>query len=165
MNQAAGLIGKPEERARNFSVLALAFSTSSFLGPVTAGFAIDAIGYRYTFLLLAGSIVATLAIMLARPIVVPRHAAALSRENRSVSDLLRMPALRRVFVVSGMLSMAWDLFSFVMPIHGSRLQLSASTVGPHPRRFRSGGLRGPPRAAAGIPPLDRMEASHRARCW
>jgi len=31
--------------------------------------------------------------------------------------------------VSGLLSMAWDLFSFVMPIHGSRIGLSASTIG------------------------------------
>jgi MFS family permease len=37
--------------------------------------------------------------------------------------------MRRVFVVSGMLSMAWDLFTFVVPIHGSALRLSASTVG------------------------------------
>jgi MFS family permease len=34
-----------------------------------------------------------------------------------------------VFVVSGLLSMAWDLFAFVMPIHGSRLGLPASTIG------------------------------------
>lgn len=130
VHQAAGLIGKPEDRARNFSMLALGFSTSSFLGPVTAGFAIDALGYRYTFLLLAGPLVATLAIMLARPIDVPRYAGALKPgERKRLADLLRMPSLRRVFVVSGMLSMAWDLFTFVMPIHGSLLRLSASTVG------------------------------------
>jgi MFS family permease len=130
VNQAAGLIGKPQERARNFSVLALAFSVSSFLGPMTAGFSIDWIGYRYTFLLFAATLIVALALMLARPIPVPRHAAALKQgEKKKLADLLRIPALRRVFVVSGLLSMAWDLFSFVMPIHGSRLGLSASTIG------------------------------------
>ncbi|MEN3352289.1 MAG: hypothetical protein V7640_447 [Betaproteobacteria bacterium] len=130
VNQAAGLIGKPRERARNFSVLALAFSVSSFLGPMTAGFAIDWLGYRYTFLLFAATLVATFAIMLVRPINVPRHAVALKpSEKKRLADLLRIPTLRRVFVVSGLLSMAWDLFSFVMPIHGSRLGLSASTIG------------------------------------
>ena len=37
--------------------------------------------------------------------------------------------MRRVFIVSGLISMSWDLFSFVMPIHGSRLGLSASVIG------------------------------------
>ena len=49
-NQAVALVGSPEDRTRNFSVLALAFSTSGFLGPMLAGFAIDAIGHRLTFL-------------------------------------------------------------------------------------------------------------------
>jgi predicted MFS family arabinose efflux permease len=130
VNQAAGLIGTPQERARNFSVLALAFSVSNFLGPMTAGFAIDALGHRYTFLLFAATLVVTFAMMLVRPIDVPRHAGALkSGEKKRLADLLRIPMLRRVFVVSGLLSMAWDLFSFVIPIHGSGLGLSASTIG------------------------------------
>jgi predicted MFS family arabinose efflux permease len=130
VNQAAGLIGRPEERARNFTVLALAFSVSSFVGPLTAGFAIDTFGHRYTFLLFALTVVVAFGVMLARRIEVPRHAAALKTgEKRRLADLLRIPGLRRVFVVSGVLSMAWDLFSFVMPIHGSSKGLSASTIG------------------------------------
>jgi predicted MFS family arabinose efflux permease len=31
--------------------------------------------------------------------------------------------------VSGLLSMVWDLFSFVVPIHGSNIKLSPSTIG------------------------------------
>jgi predicted MFS family arabinose efflux permease len=130
VNQAAGLIGEVRDRARNFTVLALAFSVSSFLGPMTAGFSIDWIGHRYTFLLYAVTLLIPLAVMFARPINVPRHAAALKAgEKKRLNDLLRIPTLRRVFVVSGLLSMAWDLFTFVMPIHGSRLGLSASTIG------------------------------------
>jgi len=53
-----GVIGRPEERARNFSLLALGFSTSGFLGPTMAGFLIDGIGHRLTFLLLSGSALA-----------------------------------------------------------------------------------------------------------
>lgn len=130
VNQAAGLIGTPQARARNFSVLALAFSISSFTGPMTAGFAIDWIGYRYTFLLFAAVLVVTLGFMCAWAIDVPRHESALKAGVRKpVGDLLRIPGLRRVLVVSALLSMAWDLFTFVMPIHGSRLGLSASTIG------------------------------------
>jgi MFS family permease len=130
VNQAAGLIGKPEERARNFSVLALAFSVSSFLGPMTAGFAIDLIGYRYTFLFFAGAMVLMIALMYAWAIEVPRHEHVFKPgDKKRLKDLLRVPGMRRVFVVSGLLSMAWDLFTFVMPIHGSQLGLSASTIG------------------------------------
>ena len=55
VNHAAGTLGRPEDRVRNFSLLALTFSTSNFLGPMLTGFAIDWIGFRHTFLLLAGS--------------------------------------------------------------------------------------------------------------
>lgn len=130
VHQAAGLIGKPEERARNFTVLALAFSTSGVLGPIIAGFSIDSIGHRYTFLLLGAALIVMLAIMLVRKIEVPRHASPFKPgEQKRLADLLRIPALRRVFVMSGILSMAWDLFTFVMPIHGSQLGLSATTIG------------------------------------
>ena len=130
VHQAGGLLGKPQDRAHNFSVLALAFSTSGVLGPMIAGFSIDLIGYRYTFLLLGAALVVTLAIMFLRPVDVPRHASTLKPgEQRRLADLLRIPSLRRVFVASGTLSMAWDLYTFVMPIHGSRLGLSATTIG------------------------------------
>jgi predicted MFS family arabinose efflux permease len=130
VHQAAGLIGGPAERARNFSVLALAFSTSGVLGPTLAGFSIDWIGHRHTFLLFSVALVAMLVLMWFRPIEVPRHATALKPgEHRRITDLLRMPSLRRVFVASAVLSMAWDLFSFVMPIHGSAIGLSATAIG------------------------------------
>ena len=130
VHQAAGLIGTPQERARNFSVLALAFSTSGVLGPMLAGFSIDWIGHRHTFLLLATALVATLVVMWWWPIDVPRHATALKPgEQRRLADLVRIPALRRVLVASAVLSMGWDLFTFVMPIHGSRIGLSATAIG------------------------------------
>ncbi len=138
VNQAAALVGRPVDRTRNFSVLALAFSTSGFLGPMMAGFAIDGIGYRYTFLLSAGFVIAALALLHYHrsairqlhqpvPVQVPPHAADVP--DKRITDLLRIPALMRIFVVSGLLSMCWDLYSFVMPIHGSGIGLSASTIG------------------------------------
>ena len=130
VNQAAALVGRPEDRTRNFSVLALAFSTSGFIGPVMAGFAIDWIGHRNTFLLCAGFMVAALLLIHNRRRVIRRHhqSVAHSPEKRAGS-LLRLPAMLRVFVVSGLLSMCWDLYSFVMPIHGAGIGLSASTIG------------------------------------
>ena len=49
--------------------------------------------------------------------------------GHSVMDLVRIRDLRRVLIVSGMLSTGWDLFTFVMPIYCSKIGLSASTTG------------------------------------
>ena len=128
--QAAGVIGKPEERVKNFTLLALAFSTSAVLGPTLAGFAIDGIGHGGAFLLLALGAAASAVVLATRKLGIPRHeAAARHDEKRRLADLLRIPALRQVFIASAALSMAWDLFTFVTPIHGSRIGLSASTIG------------------------------------
>ena len=129
-SQAAAVIGKPEDRIRNFSLLALAFSTSGFLGPTMAGFAIDGIGHDYAMLALSVGALVNVVVLAVNRSDVPRAegGAALS-ERRRVSDLLRIPGFRMVFLVSGTLSMTWDLFAFVMPIYGSQIGLSATTIG------------------------------------
>ena len=130
VNFAAAVIGPPENRAKNFSWLALGFSTSGFLGPMIAGFAIEWIGYRRTFLLLSCFGLATLVVLLLKHIEVPHHAVdEASMKKRRFVDLLRSKTMRRVFIISGLLSMVWDLFSFMVPIHGSNIGLSPSTIG------------------------------------
>jgi MFS family permease len=128
--QAAALIGQPEDRVKNFSLLALAFSTSGFLGPTLSGFAIDGIGYDNAMLALSVGVMVNLVILAVRKADTPRHAVtAAQQEKQRVADLLRIPGFRLVFIVSGVLSTTWDLFAFVMPIHGSQLGLSATTIG------------------------------------
>jgi len=128
--QAAALIGRPEDRIKNFSLLALAFSISSFLGPTLSGFAIDGIGHANAMLALSVGVLINTVVLAAWKPDVPRHGtSAAQQEKRRVSDLLRIPGFRLVFIVSGVLSMTWDLFAFVMPIHGSQLGLSATTIG------------------------------------
>lgn len=129
-NYVAAVSGRPEDRARNFSWLALGYSISSFLGPMVTGFSIDWVGHRGTFLLLACVALATLIVLLAKRIEVPHHPVdADSAKKRHFADLLRSKSMRRILIVSGLLSMVWDLFSFVLPIHGSNIGLSASSIG------------------------------------
>jgi predicted MFS family arabinose efflux permease len=129
--QAAAVIGRPQDRVRNFGLLALAFSTSGFLGPVLAGFAIDGIGHRGAMLALSAAALATVAALAARRADIPRPAAAAAapQGEQRIADFLRIPGFRLLFIVSGALSMAWDLFAFVIPIHGSQIGLTASTIG------------------------------------
>jgi len=130
VTQAAAAIGTPEQRIRNFSLLALAFSAASTLGPMLAGFAIDSIGHRGAFLLLASGVLVNVMILARRRLATPRHPApAPEAGNQRITDLLRAPGMLRVFIVAGSLSIAWDLFTFVTPIYGSRIGLSASVIG------------------------------------
>ena len=94
------------------------------------GQAIDLVGHRMTFLLLGCSAAIGIALMLLRPIRMPPHPASTAgHDHKRVGDLFRIRSLRRAFVASAVLSMAWDLFTFVTPIHGTRLGLSASMIG------------------------------------
>ncbi|HUX23991.1 MAG TPA: MFS transporter [Burkholderiales bacterium] len=130
VSQVVGGLGRAEDRAANFSWLALGFSVSSSLGPLVTGFAIDSLGYGYTFLLLFLFPLAPLIVLWRNRSPLPRAPSRQSAGGAShVMDLLRERPLRRVLVASGLLNMAWDLYTFSMPIYGSRLGLSASTIG------------------------------------
>jgi MFS family permease len=130
LNNVIGQLGAPAERAVNFSWFALGFSISGFCGPLLAGFAIDGIGHRGAFLVLAAFPVAATALLAARRHLLPRAAGALHLGGeRRIVDLLREPRLRHAFLASAVLAMGWDLYTFVMPVYGSSIRLSASTIG------------------------------------
>jgi len=128
IQNAVAAVSEPEDRAVNYSWLALGFSISGFLGPTTAGLAIDNAGHRATFAMLAVSaIVPALAIAHASPRFPRTHPG--KAPGGRLKDLVGDRELRRVFIVTGILAMAWDLFYFVMPIYGTSIGLSASTIG------------------------------------
>jgi MFS family permease len=125
-----GTLAAPDRRPAAFSMLALAFSTSGLIAPVASGFLIDSVGHRPTlagvFILLS---VATAALLTQRarlPAPGRRHAVA---EPSNAFDLLRRREVRQVLIVSGMISMAWDLQSFLVPVRGTRIGLTASQIG------------------------------------
>jgi predicted MFS family arabinose efflux permease len=130
VQHAVGQGSGEEQRRANFGWLALGFSISNFLGPTTAGLAIDNLGHRATFAMLSALALAALAILVARRrMFTHTPGAAPAGEARSTLELLRNAELRRVFLVTGLLASAWDLFVFVMPIYGTSIGLSASTIG------------------------------------
>jgi predicted MFS family arabinose efflux permease len=129
-NNLVGAFGKPEDRAANFSWLALGFSVSGSLGPLVAGFSIDGVGEVRAFAVMAAFAALALGVTFWRRGDLVRHATPRHRPSgHSVMDLVRDRKLRAVLIVSGMLSMGWDLFTFVMPIHCSNIGLTASTTG------------------------------------
>jgi predicted MFS family arabinose efflux permease len=129
MNSVFGAHGTPEQRAVNFSWLALGFSISNSLGPLVAGFAIEAFGHAGAMLLLAAFPVAALVLLWRRRQPLPRPERVAHAQRPGVLDLLRVPGLRHTFIVSGLLAMGWDLYTFLIPLYGSRIGLSAATIG------------------------------------
>ena len=127
INNAIGQLAGDAGRTRAFGLLAVGFSLSALFGPLAAGVTIDALGYPAAFGLLAlVAVTAWSVLWWGGPLLPPlREGGATGR----VRDLLRVPGLRSVLVVSAMLSTAWDLFTFLVPLHGVRNGLSATAIG------------------------------------
>ena len=130
LNHAVGALGGPEERAVNFSWFSVSFAIGGFFGPLLAGLAIDGLGHRIAFLLLALFPAAGTALLAwKRPPMPAGHGKRERQAGHKVTDLLREPQLRAAFAFSGVLAMGWDLYSFIVPVYGSHIGLSATTIG------------------------------------
>lgn len=128
VQNAVAALSNADDRVVNFSWLALGFSISGFLGPTLTGLGIDNLGYTATFSLLAVCGAVPAAYLALRRPSVPRSRSVAAPGGR-LADLFRKAELRQVFLVTTLLAMAWDLFAFVMPIHGTAIGLSASQIG------------------------------------
>lgn len=125
-----GEMSAPEDRQANFSWLALGFATSNFIGPTFSGLSIDTLGHQPTFLLLAASALGALVLLSRRRSMLRHSPNALGNPaHGGALELLAIPELRRVFICTGLLASAWDLFVFAMPIYGTSIGLSATTIG------------------------------------
>ena len=130
LNHVIGNLGAPSERPVNFSWFALGYSVGGFLGPLLAGFAIDLAGHAAAFLLLAlPPIIGTVLLAWKRGVPCRAQAPREDAARHRVMDLLRNPRLLPVFLFSSLLATGWDMYTFVIPIYGSRIGLSASTIG------------------------------------
>ena len=130
VQNTVGLVGTAADRPANFSHLATAFAGSAFAGPMLAGLSIDWLGHGSAFTILALLPLATAAAIATNRLKLPApRRQALSTGKARIADLLGHRELRRVFIISGVHAIAWELFSFMTPIYGSQIGLSASAIG------------------------------------
>ena len=129
MNSVFGAHGSPEQRAVNFSWLAFGFSVSNSIGPLVAGYAIDWFGHATAFAVLSSFPVMALTLLWRRKRPLPRPEHVPLAKQAGVLDLLRIPGLRHTFWVSLLLATGWDLFTFITPLYGARIGLSAASIG------------------------------------
>ena len=130
IQQVVGERADPKHRAAAFSWLALGASVSGFTGPVMSGMLIDHFSHRATFVVLIGVVLLALALIWANRSLLPvRDGTVTGPEPLHPFELLKHVELRHALIVTALISMAWDLQTFVIPVHGTRVGLSASQIG------------------------------------
>jgi MFS family permease len=125
-----GSFGEGAARTRNYSVFSIAVGVTSLIGPTSTGFAIDGIGYRVTYLMLAVLPTIPVLALLFVPDLLPRpqiHHAPAAKPR--VGDLLRNAPLRRILLTAGILETGNEVLNFLVPIYGHSIGLSASKIG------------------------------------
>ena len=129
--RVTGDLGEKRDRAANFSWLAMGYAASGFAGPLIAGFAIDALGYRWAFGLLALLPLVPIVAVAQRRLSLPEPQSPPTDERLSTGmfDLLKHKGLRRVYVINAAFALGWDLHTVFIPIYGSNLGLPASQIG------------------------------------
>ena len=130
LQNVAGYFGRPEDRALNFNLLSLGFSVSGLLGPLLAGVIIDQLGHRYAFLLMAILPLIPLAVLGLSILKLPRPSpSAHSGKRKRVRDLLGDWRLVWLFALTSLLSAGWEVFTFLIPVYGTSIGLSATAIG------------------------------------
>lgn len=130
MQSLIGSLGSGTARTRNLNLYALLVSTSDLVGPVIAGFSIDYTGHVRTYLYLALPAAGAVALVLYLLRRLPHAAAsAADRSGQRMTDLLRIPNLRRMYLTSGLVMTGLDLFQLYLPLHGYAIGLPASAIG------------------------------------
>jgi len=126
-----GSFGEGAQRTRNYSLFSVTVGLTALLGPTTAGFCIDAIGHRSTYLVLAALPVVPVLLLLFLGRSLPRVKAHEERRvaGRRVTDLIGNAPLRRVLITAGIMETGNELVNFLLPIYGHSLGLSASQIG------------------------------------
>jgi MFS family permease len=129
IQRAAGHTARDSiERVRVFSWLGVAPSFSNVIGPVAAGFMIDAFGFAAAYGLLLALPLATL--VSARQVPQqPRRDPAEAQAGQRAWDLLALPGFRRLLAINWLLSMCWDVHIFAVPVLGHERGFSAGTIG------------------------------------
>lgn len=126
-----GEMSDDDSRGNNFSWLALGFSISGLCGPVIAGFLIDHTRHSIAYMVFGAFALCSLSLIAGGSLrrLPLLHDAEGQHPHGSSLELLRDANMRQIYFIGTLLSSAWDMFTFVLPIHASHLGFSASTIG------------------------------------
>ena len=127
-----GSLATPQSRTKYFSYYAIGESVGQVIGPVILGYVIDHWQHPRAFLLLTAVTIVTLVMTYAGrerlPKYVPKPVPAVE-EQRRMSDLLKLPAMRAALITNAVVMIGWDLFNLYMPVYMRNIGFSATTIG------------------------------------
>lgn len=128
-----GAMAEGMDRTKNYSWFSLGIGMTALLGPTSAGFLIDAVGHRATFLVLAAMPVVPVLLLGLWTGWLPKTThAPVSKADKAthrVGDLVRNRPLRRALITAGIIETGLELYNLLLPIYGHRIGLSASEIG------------------------------------
>jgi MFS family permease len=124
-----GATSAPDRRAFNFSTLSMGYSVASLIGPLIVGYSVEYAGAKWAYAILSAITVLPASLLASRSRFPLVKGVRTKSEKHSVLDLLRNRGLLAMFIASGACVAGWDLFSFFMPIYGTRIGMPASTIG------------------------------------
>jgi len=131
LQNLAGTLGRPEERARNFSNFSLMGSLTNFTGPLIAGFSIDHFGHAAACIAIAtpAFIAFLLVLIYGRGFPLPVSSASAGSGKTASTAVLRDRSVLHVLAISVLAQLGMDIFQFYMPIYGHSMGLTASAIG------------------------------------
>ena len=111
--------------------MTIGFSVSAFIGPTSAGFLIDGPGNRLAFCLFA--VLPMIAFvwqgLISARLIDQRAEPPAADSPQRLRDLLVTADMRRLYVVVVLISSAWEVNQFVVPLYCTKIGISASGIG------------------------------------
>ena len=129
--QLVGHLSDAKSRTNNFAFLAMGYSAANLSAPIASGYLIDHLGFQSSYIMALSAVVLGLIGFLT--FIRPKLADSWNRpkvtKSKGSFELLGIPHVRNVLIASSFMSMAWDLQSFMIPVYGTEIGLTASEVG------------------------------------
>lgn len=129
LNVLVPLLGPAAERTTNYTWFSLGSSMGMAAGPLIAGFGIEHLGHRTTFLLLVAVPIVALSMLAASRRLLPAVATHAASTTGRLRDVLRESAVRVPFLGSALAPIILELYFFVVPLFAAGIGIGASTIG------------------------------------
>ena len=129
-NYLVGAASAGRNRTQMFAWLTMGNSVAGLSSPIVAGHVIDAWGFSAAYATSgAFSVIGILVFLFTSRQLAKIQLPPPRKFVRHSTDLLKDPVMGRILIVSAVVSMAWDLETFMFPVYGHAAGLSASEIG------------------------------------
>jgi len=128
--QVMARLAPPEARVHWLSWSAVSYSIASFTAPLISGFSIDHLSHDWSLVIAAVPAFGVAGALALGRLPLPGPAGSgTAQAHGGLVEMMRRPPIRAIVVIGSIMMVIWDLHAFVVPVYGTQLGLSASTIG------------------------------------